>query len=59
MKIEIYSEIHLDALRERICDELTTKQLVDFVMDIGDNLTDSEGYYKLLKKELNKIDIEE
>ncbi len=55
MKIETNVEVHIDQIVESLQNQLTTKQLVDFVMQLGDSLTDEEEYYALLTQKLSKI----
>jgi hypothetical protein len=54
MKIEINSEVDADLLKYALQNQLTTSQLVDFVMELGSSLTDEEEYYKRLLKKLIK-----
>jgi hypothetical protein len=55
MKIETNAEVHIDQIVESLQNQLTTKQLVDFAMQLGDDLTDQEEYYALLTQKLSKI----
>lgn len=55
MKIDISTNIHLDDVRYALQMGLTTKQLVNFVMSIGDNLSDPYEFYDLLIRKLDKL----
>ncbi len=58
MKIELNNMIYFDSviyIKNALQSQLTTKQLVEFVMELGNNLTHSEEYYRLLKKKLDKL----
>ncbi len=55
MKIETNVEVHIDQIVESLQNQLTTKQLVDFATQLGDDLTDQEEYYALLTQKLSKI----
>jgi len=52
MKIEITSSVLTDEIIYQLQQNLSTKQLVEFVLQIGDNLTDAEKYFFLLKEKL-------
>ena len=51
-KIEITSNVTLDEIKYKLQNELSLKDLISFVMDIGDKLGDSEEYYMGLVKKL-------
>jgi len=55
MKIEISSTIDTDEIKYVLQKDLTTKQLVKFVIDLGDKLTEGDEYYYLLQQELVKL----
>ena len=55
MKIEISSTIGTDEIKYALQTNLTTKQLVNFVIELGDKLTEGDEYYLLLQKELVKL----
>ena len=55
MKIEISSTIDTDEIKYALQTNLTTKQLVNFVIELGDKLTEGDEYYLLLQKELVKL----
>jgi hypothetical protein len=59
MKLEIYASSTTDLIRESLQNRLSTKQLVEFAISFGDDLTDGVNFLKLLKKELDKIDLSE
>lgn len=54
-KIESIVDISLDNILYSLKETLTTDELVDFCISIGDGLTDEESFYKLLKKKVDKI----
>ena len=55
MKIEISSTVDTDEIKYVLQKDLTTKQLVKFVIDLGDKLTEGDEYYHLLRQELIKL----
>lgn len=55
MKIDINANIHLDEVKYALQINLTNKQLVNFVMSLGDNLNDPYEFYDLLGRKLNKL----
>jgi len=55
MKIEINSTIDTDEIKYALQKDLSTKQLVKFVIDLGDKLNKEDEYYQLLQKELAKL----
>lgn len=55
MKIEINSTIDTDEIKYALQTNLTTKQLVNFVIELGDKLTEGDEYYHLLQQELAKL----
>ena len=57
MKIEISSTIDTDEIKYALQTNLTTKQLVNFVIELGDKLTEGDEYYQLLQKELSKLKV--
>lgn len=54
-KIEITTNITLDEITYRLQRNLSTNELVNFVIQIGDKLTESEEYYNRLKAKLDKM----
>ncbi len=57
MKIEINSTIDTDEIKYALQKDLSTKQLVKFVIDLGDKLNKEDEYYQLLQKELIKLKV--
>lgn len=57
MKIEINSTIDTDEIKYALQTNLTTKQLVNFVIELGDKLNKEDEYYQLLQKELSKLKV--
>ena len=57
MKIEINSTIDTDEIKYALQKDLSTKQLVKFVIDLGDKLNKEDEYYELLQKELSKLKV--
>ena len=55
LKIEINSTIDTDEIKYALQKDLSTKQLVKFVIDLGDKLNKEDEYYQLLQKELAKL----
>jgi inorganic pyrophosphatase/exopolyphosphatase len=55
MKIEINSEVDVDSITNALQESMSTKQLVDFVIGLSDNLTEDVEYIKLLKQKVDKI----
>lgn len=55
MKIEINSTVDTDEIKYALQKDLSTKQLVKFVIDLGDKLNKEDEYYHLLQKELAKL----
>ena len=55
MKIEINSTIDTDEIKYALQKDLSIKQLVKFVIDLGDKLNKEDEYYQLLQKELIKL----
>ena len=55
MKIEVTTEIDLDEVSEALMSNLTTNQLVNFVLNFGTDISDPEEFYLLLNKKLDKI----
>lgn len=58
MKIEIPCSISLDDITYQLQCNLSTKRLVDFALLLGDNLSESEEFYRLLKQSVNKLKLE-
>ena len=54
MNIDITSKVDTDAIIYALQTNLSTNQLIDFALLLGDNLTDCETYYKKLKKICDK-----
>ena len=54
-KIDITTAVTLDEITYQLQSNLSTKELIEFVMQIGDKLTESEEYYTGLKKKLSKM----
>ena len=58
MKLEIAATMDTDELKYSLQNTLSTKQLVKFAIDLGDNLTDEIEYLRELKKQLNKMNLD-
>ena len=54
-KIEIVSDVDLDQVRYHLQDQLSTTELAEFAINLGDKLTDEVDYYKTLRRKLNKL----
>jgi hypothetical protein len=54
-KIMVNGVVSLDEVTYQLQNTLSTKELVKFVMQLGDKLTDSRDYYLLLRKEIEDI----
>jgi len=59
MKIEIAANIDTDELKYSLQNTLSTKQLVKFAIDLSVNLTDEVEYLRELKKQLNKMNLDD
>jgi hypothetical protein len=57
MKIEINSTVDTDEIKYALQKDLSTKQLVKFVIDLGDKLNKEDEYYQLLQKEFSQIKV--
>lgn len=55
MKLEITSTIDTDSLIYNLQNELSTKDLVQFALNLSLNLTDEEKFFRLLKKKADRI----
>jgi RNA binding exosome subunit len=53
--IDITSSVSLDEISEQLVNNLSTKELVNFVLQIGDRMSDSDEYYFHLEKLTRKI----
>ena len=54
-KLSITSEATLDEIAEQLRNNLTVKQLADFVIKIGDDHTDCLDYWACLYKKTKRI----
>ena len=54
----VNGSVSLDELTYQLQNTLSTTELVKFVIQLGDKLTDSKDYYWLLNKEIEKINFE-
>ena len=59
MKLEIYAISTTEEIRENLQNQLSTKQLAEFALSLGTDLTDQVGFWKCLKKELDQIDLKD
>lgn len=54
-KIELYCNMELDDIAYNLRNQLSTKELIDFAISLGSNLTDEENFYNGLKNRFEKI----
>lgn len=59
MKLEIYARSTTDEIKENLQNQLSTKQLAQFALSLGDDLTNQVDFWKYLKKELDQIDLKD
>ena len=54
-KIDITSSVTLDEIKEQLIENLSPKQLADFVLSFGDDMTDGTEYWVQLHKGVKEI----
>jgi len=57
--VTVTSTVDLDEISYVLQTNLKTKQLIEFVLSMGEDLTDCENYYKGLHEELSKYNLED
>ena len=54
-KMDIVSRVSLEEIRAQLIENLSTKELVDFVLSFPENSSESEEFWMLLHKKTEKI----
>lgn len=54
-KIDITSSVHLDEIKYKLIENLSTTDLINFAIDMVDDYSEAEEYYSGLKNKLNKL----
>jgi len=55
IKIDLTSSVTLDEIKRQLIINLSPKQLAEFVLEFGDDMTDGLEYWIQLHKKLKKI----
>lgn len=57
-KIDVTAQVQLDEIKDQLIEELSLKDLIEFVISLGDDMSLADEYWLGLRKKLNKMDLE-